>query len=602
MLMFQCILLCSVVFARNWSCPDLDPCSCNSEPVLTIDCSDRQMFIQGQDNYNNFSKLQGLYIHELNLRNTNSILPLHIFVDLHIHKLDISENKNIKNYKKILEKIDDSLEELNLKKASFLSHSVLKNLGRFKNLTFLSLEGNMLNMNILGDTFSNFHYLQNLDLSDNSLNYRMNSNPFDGLESLQVLHLESTKISLDNTKSLCFLRNLTSLKVLNLDRNNGAAEIKVVPLFKDNNMFSLTRLSLCSNKIALFQNTAFQGIEQLEVLDLSDNLLRTVPLSVTSILFNLTHLNVSSNKIQYLSERTFTNLTKLLYLNLQRNQINSFPRYAFRGLGNSLQTLDLSSNKLIGGHFWVIGLMDLPSLLNLNVSYNFIKHIQNDSFDSTAYLQVLDISGNPLIFTDTMFSGIEASLKKLFVKSVGMEHVPLIPLQTISELDDLDLSNNRLKSLHSMFLTGVKAKHIYLQNMNISEISKLAFTGIQGPISIFLDNNKISSLRFLEESVPCFFSEISLRNNPLICDCTAFSVSSSGRYGHVIGKCINDDFVGKSINMISSLDAHLCKDLKTKSGWCSKTGKYISNIAASLYLGHHVVLYLLMFSTIILIS
>ncbi|XP_052103962.1 protein artichoke-like [Mytilus californianus] len=602
MLIFRCIILCSVVFSSTWSCPDLDPCSCSSKPVLTIDCSDRKMFFHGQDNYNNFSKLQGLYIHELNLRNTNSILPPQIFVDLQIHKLDISENKNIENYKNILEIIDDSLEELNLKTASFLSQSVLKNLGRFKNLTFLSLEGNMLNMTILGDTFSNFHHLQNLDLSDNTLNYQMNSNPFDGLESLQVLHLKSTKISLDNTNSLCFLKNLTSLNVLNIDRNNGAGEIKVVPLFKGNNMFSLKRLSLCSNKIALFEHTAFQGIEQLEILDLSENLLRTVPLSVTSILFNLTHLNLSSNKIQYLSERTFTNLTKLQYLNLQRNKINSFPRYAFLGLGNSLQTLDLSSNKLIGGYFWVIGLMDLHSLLNLNISYNFIKHIQNDSFDTTAYLQVLDISGNPLIFTDTMFSGIEASLKKLFVKSVGMEHVPLIPLQTISELDDLDLSNNRLESLHSMFLTGVKAKHIYLQNMNISEISKLAFTGIKGPISIFLDDNNISSLRFLEESVSCFFSEISLRNNPIICDCTAFSISASGRHGHVIGKCINDDFVGKSINMISSVDKNLCEDLEVNSGWCSKTGKFISNIA-SLNNGYHAVLYLLlMYSTFILIS
>jgi hypothetical protein len=60
--------------------------------------------------------------------------------------------------------------------------------------------------------------------------------------------------------------------------------------------------------------------------------------------------------------------------------------------------------------------------------------------------------------------------------------------------------------------------------MSISEITIDAFIGMRGPLSVFLDDNKIKSLRFLNTSAPCLYRTVSLINNPIVCDCIALSV------------------------------------------------------------------------------
>ena len=159
-----------------------------------------------------------------------------------------------------------------------------------------------------------------------------------------------------------FLKNLDSLEHLNLANNtNSVFQRPIGSIFKNLKLTSLKHLNLESNKIIKFEDNAFLGIENLEVLDLSRNELRIVPIAVTSTLSNLTHLNLSCNKINYLLDNTFENFPRLKYLNFHGNGIESFPRYTFKGLGISLKTLDLSCNKLIGGYFWVSGLRPLIS-------------------------------------------------------------------------------------------------------------------------------------------------------------------------------------------------------------------------------------------------
>lgn len=567
-----------------WSsqCPDLVPCSCttditkNKNSALSIDCSNI-IFV----NNLNFTKLKGLSINQLLLRNISvNKLPPYSFEGLKIKILDLSEN-SIDNLDQIFTKLDTDLKEINLNNAN-VDYDVLKILGRFKNLTHLSLSHNeILARELPHKVLADLLDLEYLDLSENNFRFADDLKELPGLTNLIFLSLRETNLNLRNKDSLRFLKNLISLEELNLNSNVDGA-FTLGSIFKNLNLFSLKRLNLQSNHIAKMQDDTFKDIENLQILDLSDNILPMVPFALTSTLSNLTHLNVSSNNIHYILDNTFENMTKLTYLNLHNNRLESFPKNSFRGLGNRLHTLDLSSNNLTGGHFWVAGLRPLRSLLKLNISHNRLQHIQNDSFDTTAYLQELDVSDNPLLFTDTMFNGIEFSLKKLYMKDIGMKRVPLNSLETISGFEILDLSNNKMVKLNSMFLKGVNTRLLYLQNMSISEITIDAFIGMRGPLSVFLDDNKIKSLRFLNTSAPCLYRTVSLINNPIVCDCIALSVSASGRIGNVSGTCVNNDFYGISLQNISTsltTFTRLCGQLNIASGHCSSTGKFISNSA-----------------------
>lgn len=577
----KCIAL-TMVLMSVWSshCPDLDPCSCttdisrNMNSVLVIDCSNSIAV-----NNLNFTKLRGLSINQLLLRNISvHNLPPYSFEGLKIKILDLSEN-NIDNMDQILTKLDTDLNELNLNNAN-VDYHVLKILGRFKNLTHLSLSHNeIVARELPPNVFTNLLDLEYLDLSDNNFRFAVDLKALHGLINLKLLNLRSTKLNLRNKDSLRFLKNLTSLEELNLN-SNGDGAFTLGSNFKNLHLLSLKRLNLQSNQIAKMQDDTFKDIENLKLLDLSSNILPMVPIAVTSTLSNLTHLNASSNNIRYIVDNTFENMTELTYLNLHNNRLESFPKNSFRGLGNRLQTLDLSSNNLTGGHYWVAGLRPLRSLLKLNISHNRLQHIQNDSFDTTAYLEVLDVSNNPLLFTDTMFSGIEFSLKRLYMKGIGMKRVPLNSLETINGFEILDLSNNKMAKLNRMFLKGVNVRRLYLQNMSISEITVDAFIGMSGQLSLFLEDNNIKSLRFLNTSAPCLYRTVSLVNNPIVCDCIALSVSASGRIGNVSGTCVNNDFYGVSLQNISvTTFTRLCGQLNIAPGHCSSTGKFISNSA-----------------------
>jgi Leucine-rich repeat (LRR) protein len=91
-------------------------------------------------------------------------LPPYSFEGLKIRILDLSEN-SIDNLDQIFTKLDTDLKEINLNNA-IVDYDVLKILGRFKNLTHLSLSHNEISARELPHkVFADLLDLEYLDLN-----------------------------------------------------------------------------------------------------------------------------------------------------------------------------------------------------------------------------------------------------------------------------------------------------------------------------------------------------------------------------------------------------------------------------------------------------
>ncbi|KAL3848238.1 hypothetical protein ACJMK2_019107 [Sinanodonta woodiana] len=361
--------------------------------------------------------------------------------------------------------------------------------------------------------------------------------------SLDKLTLENVGLAFNAGVSMLFLKNFTNLRYLNLDRNGKFPLNFPEGLFRNLFLISLEKLFLRNCEIALMSDLAFQGLESLSELDISNNNMSIIPSAILSVQ-NLQTLKLSHNtKINYIPDGAFHTLHNLKVLAVSHTGINTMDYNAFKGLEESLEELYLDNCDLPDGHF--DALKRLQKLRVLDISNNRITHIHNVSFEGFVNLENLDLSANPLLFLDTMFTGIERKLKVLSIRELGLTSLPLGTLVSLTALEILDASRNDFKEIYESFFSGIRAKTIFLKNMKIDQISADAFEDIPHGIKLFLDGNSISSISFLLDLPSCTFHTLSLENNPVSCDCGTLMVISTNRVANMSGTCADGDFAGK---------------------------------------------------------
>ncbi len=115
---------------------------------------------------------------------------------------------------------------------------------------------------------------------------------------------------------------------------------------------------------------------------------------------------------------------------------------AFRGLENTLQSLDLSSNRL--RHVPVMPLRQLRLVSALDLSGNSISHVPDNAF-VTLRLKTLKMAGNEgLTLADNALRGLEGSLKNLNLAGCGLRRLPAA-IGGLKGLAFLDLAQNNLR-------------------------------------------------------------------------------------------------------------------------------------------------------------
>ncbi|KAL1103226.1 hypothetical protein V6Z11_D05G424000, partial [Gossypium hirsutum] len=379
-----------------------------------------------------------------------------------------------------------------------LSGQIPRSLGNLLQLTHLDLSGNQLSgqipLSILNLTqleyltisnnsleggipkvFGKLNLLKGLNLSHNNLNGGIPTS-VGNLTSLEWLDLSSNRLSGGLPGSM---GNLVSLKFLDLSYSNLSG---TVPRSLGN-LLQLTHLDLSGNQFSGQIPSSILNLTQLEYLKISENSLEgSIPDEVTAFpnliylrlennklqgplpssifqLLNLTGLKLSSNNLSGVIEFSmFSNLPNLEYLDLSYNSLSltsnttstvnltslflsscnlsEFPQF-LKGL-KSLESLDLSCNKLEGKIPQWMQEVGNGSLTYLNVSHNSLTEVEHFPWNNIA---VLDLSSN-------LISGnlpIPASTIRIFLisnNSFNGEVSSLICNATYIKV--LDLSHNYL--------------------------------------------------------------------------------------------------------------------------------------------------------------
>lgn len=253
-----------------------------------------------------------------------------------LEDLDLSQNKINKLNFKVLDGTN-KLKYLNLSynELTELDDEFLK---QNPNLEILDLKYNQI-FKIDQGLFDYAVKLKQIDLSHNSIvGNTLGEDIFKEVTKLEFLDLSENDLS-EMPSGI-----LEHMKVLNKLILDGCF-LKELPIYSlKNNMATLTHLSLVSNEIDKLDNPlAFKNLVNLEILNLSGNLITHINENVFKPMLKLKILQLRSNMLKSIPETAFMNIKKLGNLDLSHNKIEYIPVNAFRG--TSLKNLNLSDNR-----------------------------------------------------------------------------------------------------------------------------------------------------------------------------------------------------------------------------------------------------------------
>ncbi|XP_064305641.1 leucine-rich repeat-containing G-protein coupled receptor 5 isoform X2 [Phalacrocorax carbo] len=247
-------------------------------------------------------------------------------------------------------------------------------------LKVLMLQNNQLRQ-VPTEALQNLRSLQSLHLHNNRI-YSLGKKCFDGLHSLETLDLNYN--SLDEFPTA--IRTLTNLKELGFHSNN----IKSIPERAFVGNPSLITIHFYDNPIQLVGKSAFQHLPELRTLTLNgaSQITEFPDLTGTTSLESLT---LTGAQITSLPKLACDQLPNLQVLDLSYNLLEDLPCFT---ACKKLQKIDLHHNEI--GEIKADTFRQLAALRSLDLAWNKIKIIHPKAFSSLPSLIKLDVSSNLL--------------------------------------------------------------------------------------------------------------------------------------------------------------------------------------------------------------
>lgn len=272
---------------------------------------------------------------------------------------------------------------------------------------------------------------------------------------------------------------------------------------------NLEHLDLSFNKITEIQENTFAYGQNITFLDLSNNQLDSIHVNLFRAVTNLEKLNLSFNKIKKIPEKIFNYGSSLSYLNLSNNKIKEIPDNTFTYGAISLTILDLSFNQIESFHVGIF--KHLFNLIQLHLNDNHIKtvclqyfnsvenlYLENNQIteflivesDDVDYFDFINLSNNSL----TEFNAVNSNIKKIIIENSELKKVTLnenvvefkgknnkikyFNFTNLTNLEILDLSNNPIGKSIKMetFAQLENLTELYLKNTEMKNIQKETFS------------------------------------------------------------------------------------------------------------------------------
>lgn len=281
---------------------------------------------------------------------------------------------------------------------------------RFRNLRELSLSDTDLedfDFSVLN--IKNQQYLTHLDISQNNLKNVTNPYLLQYFGSLYQFNASGNQI--ENTNEL--IQHLQSpLQKLDLSGNN----VQNVSPSTFGKFISLRELNLSGTNLSIPEFNPFQALRSLSVLDISQNKLSDVNLAVLkNTLDQLQNFSAADCQIQ--------NGTEVL-----------------KYLGPFVKSVDLSGNYV--GHLNDESFDGLGNLSELNLSNTGLTSLDSSIFENLSALTNLDISNNQLKEID--LDPLSLNLKRLNLEGNDLEKIEHLNRTHFPALTSLAISRNEL--------------------------------------------------------------------------------------------------------------------------------------------------------------
>ncbi|XP_030429406.1 podocan isoform X1 [Gopherus evgoodei] len=498
----------------NFLAPDCPrDCTCTQEGVVDCGGIDLKEFPIDLPESTNHLSLQNNQIQE--------IFPEELARLYRLETLNLQNNRLTS--KGLPEEAFEQLENLNY---LYLANNKLTLAPKFLPNTLISADfaANYITK-IYGLTFGQKPNLRSVYLHNNKLSDAgLPDNMFNGSNNVEILIMSSNFLKY-------VPKNLPpALYKLHLKNN----KLEKIPIGAFNDLAGLRELYLQNNYLTNegMDNETFWKLSSLEYLDLSSNNLSQIPSGLPR---NIVLLHLEKNAIKTIGRDVLIQIRNLEYLLLHNNKLKArgIHPLAFQGL-KKLHTVHLYNNMLeripsglprrvktlmiLHNQISEINRNDFAttySLEELNLSYNKITslHIHREAFRKLRLLKSLDLSGNNL---HILPFGFPKNLQILKLKENDLSTIPRRALAGMTKLQELYLSNNKLKvnsihrgawrelsSLQLLDMGGNQLisipsdlpgslEYLYLQNNKITMVSENAFESTPNIKGIFLRYNKIA--------------------------------------------------------------------------------------------------------------
>ena len=370
---------------------------------------------------------------------------------------------------------------------------------------------------IAAGTFTHFQSLASLTLGSNALTISAIRNVSSGVSTKSLTQLDLSGIfssEMEFYQALSFFEN-TTIEVLTLNRNS-------IQHLKDNvfKEFKYTKkLHLSKNTIYQLHNETLTNLHALEDLGLNNNMFTSFPKHLPT---SLKYLTLRGNWIKVLRSNAASSLHNLTMLYLGQNVIDKIEDDAFNGLVN-LQKLQLNQNKLgvLSGSIF----KPLIKLTYLDLADNNLHQIFQILFQPLKSLRTLNLSGNKCARMQANTLNNLTSLRILHLERnelssyfAGQYGAQLF--SGLTELRDIRISSNNIQALSDTLLTDqVSLEVLKLDHNLISGWGSNLFKYAKNLTILDISYNQIPVLSKNNFHNLNNAKEISLKNNPFVCNC-----------------------------------------------------------------------------------
>ncbi|XP_072942308.1 uncharacterized protein [Epargyreus clarus] len=395
--------------------------------VETLDLSYNNLAIIDQYTFEGLKSLKYLYLSHNSITDINASL----FRFVYLEELYLDSN-NIENLlPRDFEKLE-RLKKLNLENNK-ISRLEKDTFNGTVSLTTVNLCNNLLSY-ISKDAFTSTNNLKDVDFSNNSLKYL----PADLFQNKSINSFSVTKNNLEGA-----ITRGTFEGIHETELDISFQRITAIEDFAFFGLDQLTLLLLNSNKIRTISKNAFNTLKSLKQLDLSNNFITNLGFDTTDLL-NLQNYSLGQNFIEQIQHDDFHHFKELHFLDLSNNNITKLEPNSFISAG-TIESFQIFHNPL-NGSLLKDTFAGLSSVSVLDVSCTLITTIQNRSFSGMVQMQDLNIS----------WSSISILEYNAFMNTGNLKTIDL----SYNKLTEFFVNTTDIKNLTTIFLNNNQLMHI----------------------------------------------------------------------------------------------------------------------------------------------